>query len=174
VSTDALCSALFREARGPGVRVASFSDYFCPYCRVLTQELAQREAAGRISVAWHELPLLSEASEVAAKAALAAERQGGYAAFHARLMRARFEPTPAYLAEIARSAGLEAERLLTDMDSVAVRAQLAESAAVAARFGFIGTPALVIGRTVVVGTVSPARLDQLIAAEAEEGPGRCR
>lgn len=168
-----LCAALFRGAGGPGVRVASFSDYFCPYCRVLTQELAQRAAAGTISVAWHELPLLSQASEVAARAALAAERQDGYVAFHARLMRARFQPNEAYLTEIAAGAGLDAQRLLADMESDAVRARLAESAGVAARFGFAGTPALVIGQTVIEGSVSPGRLDRLIAAERAAGPGRC-
>ena len=168
IETDRICPALFRD-RTPGtVPVASFSDYYCPYCRVLTRELAAREAAGRITVTWHELPLLGDASRLAARAAMAADRQGGYAAFHARLMRAQFQPNPAYLADLSASAGLDPDRLLADMADPAIDTQLALSAGVAARFGFHGTPALVIGRTAVLGAIPVPRLDALIAREAGE------
>lgn len=163
-----VCGALHR-ADGPGVPVASFSDYFCPYCRSLTRDLIELEREGRVRVTWHELPLLSPASDVAARAALAAEMQGAYEAFHTRLMRSVVQPNRAYLSEVADSAGLDAERLLRDMDGPEVESDLAISAALADRFGFFATPALVVGRTAVMGAIEPARLEALIALEAGAG-----
>ena len=161
--------ALF-HAGGPGVPVASFSDYNCPYCRVLTQELAEMEARSdeAITVSWHELPLLGETSRASAKAALAARRQGAYAAFHERLMRTRFVPDAAYLAALAEDVGIDPGRLLADMASPEIDQELLRSEALARIFGFTGTPALVVGSTVVVGAIGERRLRGLVDLEAEE------
>jgi hypothetical protein len=37
-------------------------------------------------------------------------------------------------------------------------------------FAFVGTPALVVGRTVVQGEINDARLERLIARERMDGP----
>ncbi len=179
-----LCDTLFGDmgaSTGPGlsagqVPVASFSDYNCPYCRVLTERLSRLESAAspRISVAWHELPLLGEGSVMAARGALAAKRQGAYIAFHQRLMRSRFQTTPGYLTEMATELGIDEQQLVVDMQSEDVATQIAETRALATIFGFIGTPALVVGRTVVQGAISEDRLNRLIDREIADGPiGAC-
>jgi len=166
-----LCRALFDGPPPPGVAaVASFSDYYCPFCRVLTQRLAALEAEGAIRVAWHEWPLLGETSEAAARAALAARRQGAYVAFHAAMMRGGFVATPAFLREIAERLGLDADRMRADMAGPAVAGEIARARGLAALFGFAGTPALVIGRTVVVGAIDDRDLRALAALEGAEGP----
>lgn len=162
----ALCGALFADRRPGTLPVASFSDYFCPYCRVLTEELAKRETQGRITVTWHELPLLSPLSEPAARAALAASLQGAYPAFHARLMRSRVAAEPAYLRTLADSAGLDGDRLIADMEGAEVSERLRTARQLADRFRLYGTPALVVGRTLVLGSITPRLLDRLIELEA--------
>lgn len=167
-----LCRALFGPgAIAPGVvPVASFSDYNCPYCRVLTAMLAELgDADDGLRIAWHEWPIFGKPSEDAAKAALAAGRQGAYRAFHARLMRSGFAPTPGYLRAVATEIGIDPERLLLDMESVEVGEDIADARGLAAIFGFIGTPALVVGRTVVVGSISEEMLRALIARERADG-----
>jgi protein-disulfide isomerase len=170
----ALCAALFGPAPVPQgtVPVASFSDYYCPYCRDLTARLAARNDPG-LRIVWHELPLLGDASAAAARAALAADRQGAYAALQARLFRARFQPTDAYLAEIGRSLGLDVPRLLADARGEEVARRLSASARAAATLGIGGTPALVVGRTLVTGAISDDRLDALIDRERAEGALPC-
>lgn len=164
-----VCAPLFGRAGGSGrVPVASFSDYYCPYCRVLTRLLAARDGAD-IAVRWHELPLLGTGSEAAARAALAADRQGAYAAFHERMMRTAFQPTPGFLAQLAESLGLDPEVFLRDMDDPAVLRRLEEARRLAATFGIAATPALVVGRTLVIGAIDEARLNALIGLEGEEG-----
>ncbi|WP_375688839.1 DsbA family protein [Pseudooceanicola sp. LIPI14-2-Ac024] len=168
-----LCTALFEGAPPPGtVPIASFTDYNCPYCRVLTGKLAalaEREA-DTIRMAWHEWPLLGPTSEIAARAALAAKMQGAYTAFHERLMQTRFVPTPAYLGIVAQDIGIDPDRMIADMDSAEVDTQLARTAALAREFGFAGTPALVIGRTVVVGNVTEGTVAALVRQELRDGP----
>jgi predicted DsbA family dithiol-disulfide isomerase len=169
-----LCRALFGGgATAPdSVPIAFFSDYRCPYCRVLTGLLrdVEKDSSGVITIAWHEWPILGEDSEQAARAALAARRQGAYAAFHGRLARSAFAPTPAYLANLSRRSGIDADRLLRDMHGPGVERELAETRALAALFGFPGTPGLVVGRTAVIGAIDEARLRALIARERADGP----
>lgn len=171
-----LCEVLFEGWDGTGagrgtVPVASFSDYNCPYCRVLTQRLATYQAkAGAVEVSWHELPLLGDASRDAARAALAAKRQGAYVAFHERLMRSPFQPTEEYLQVLARDLDLDADRLLTDMEGPGVAQEIAESEALARLFATAGTPVVVIGRTVVQGVIDVDMIERLVALEHEAGP----
>lgn len=166
-----LCAALFDGPAGPGVvQIASFSDYYCPYCRVLTRLLAALEAEGGVRMAWREWPLLGETSELAARAALAAKRQGAYVAFHKALMRGGFVATPAFLDDLASRIGADPQRLRADMDGAPVAEEIATARGLARLFGFAGTPALIVGRTAVVGEIGEARLRALIEREGADGP----
>jgi len=109
------CSALFGPEPIPQgtVPIASFSDYNCPYCRVLSKiliEVDERPDSG-IRIAWHEWPTLGLSSRVMARAALAARRQGGYLRFHHTLMRTRFLPDSGYLKDLAKRKGLDPDLL---------------------------------------------------------------
>ncbi|WP_255564327.1 DsbA family protein [Mameliella sp. CS4] len=69
---DSICTALYGEdpLAPETVPVASISDFYCPYCRVQTKELARLEErlGDTVRIAWHELPLLGETSLLAARA----------------------------------------------------------------------------------------------------------
>ncbi len=164
------CKTLFKAAGSQTVvPVASFSDYNCPYCRVLTAELQEIQNSRELPVAitWHELPLLGETSRNAARAALAADMQDGYAQFHhRRLMRSRFVQTNEFLAVLAQDVGLDPARLIRDAASKRVEKRIEDALALAEVFGIPGTPALVVGRTLVIGQISTARLKALIRLEA--------
>ena len=170
IHASRVCSVLFRETRPGTVPVASFSDYNCPHCRVVTPDLARRHRAGEITVTWHELPLLGPASEAAARAAVAADLQGAYPAFHERLMRARVVPTPEYLERLADHNGIDGSRLIRDVASDRVTRRLEETRALANWFGVFGTPALVLGRSAVIGAVDADRLSRLLSDEAARPP----
>ncbi|WP_170134032.1 DsbA family protein [Palleronia aestuarii] len=165
-----VCAALYPE-QGPSdmVPVASFSDYNCPYCRVQTEKLAEIAKNGGIAVAWHELPLLGDASVTAARGALAAKRQDAYLAFHRRLMRAPFQTDRTYLGLLAREIGVDEAEFIADMDSAAVADEIRRSRALSRIFGFVGTPALVVGRTVVQGEIGSATMRRLIERERADG-----
>ena len=172
VSAD-ICGALYGDLDMSNARIplASFSDYYCPFCRVQTKSFADMTSKmpDQVAIAWHELPLLGDSSNLAAKAALAAKRQGAYVAFQERLMTSPFQATPEYLARLSEDLGVDGEQLVADMESPEVARELENSAALAQVFAFVGTPALVIGRTVVQGQVSDRMIRRIIDLEREEG-----
>ena len=175
LSNAAICTALFGPAPDPArVQIAYFTDYRCFYCRTVSPMLAALEKEGGVQITWHELPLLGQISDIAARAALAAREQGAYDIFHKRLMGAQAVPNPPYLRQLAEEAGIDGARLLRDMNRRPVLSQIMLSFALAKRFGFIGTPAMVIGRTAVMGGIDRRMLDRLIEAEQRaDTPATC-
>jgi protein-disulfide isomerase len=170
-----LCSALFGGPAPAGVvPVAYFTDVSCAFCRVLSPRLAAVAAEGGVRVTRHEWPLFGERSELAARAAIAAEAQGVGDAFHAALMRGGFVPTPAFLDTLAGRVGADPARLRADMAASATDAAVARARGLARLFGFPGTPGLVVGRTALAGAIDEARLAALIDRERADGqPPAC-
>jgi protein-disulfide isomerase len=59
------------------------------------------------------------------------------------------------------------------MNSRATAAAIARTTALAAALGFIGTPALVVGRTVVQGDITRRQLERLIEDERQSHTKAC-
>ncbi|MFD3188794.1 DsbA family protein [Sedimentitalea sp. HM32M-2] len=170
------CLAAFGRTDWPAGRtpVAVFTDYNCPYCPVLSGmviDLLHRGAP--IDVTWHDLPVLGPRSEDAARAAIAAARQGQYLPVHQHLMRGVLRPGPAALTGLAESFGLDPQRFLHDAQSVETAHRIEQARAVAAVFGIAGTPAILVGRSLSIGRIEPDRLDRLIALEAQASGAVC-
>lgn len=168
------CAALFGQTRlrPEVVPIAYFSDFNCPNCDVIAETLLalETDAGNSVLLKQHEWPILGRGSEIFARAAIAAGMQGARRPISQRLQRTSFAPSEAYLQEIAAAAGIDPARFLSDMNSAAVTEELETSAALVRRFGFPGTPALVVGRTVVVGAIRTSALEALVAAERQLGP----
>ena len=159
--------AALHRSDGAGVPVAVFGDFACMVCEPHDRRLAILEEEGRIALTRHPLARLTEASGIGALAAAAAEMQSAPGALDHRLYRSRFLPTDAWLSEVGAEEGLDGPRLLADMSGEAAAERVAMSEALARRFGVVGTPVTVIGRTVVTGAPSERELHALIEAERE-------
>jgi protein-disulfide isomerase len=163
------CPALF----GPGgpqndVPIAYFSEFRCPYCRALEQDLDTllTEFPASFRLVQHELPIFGPASELAARASVAAARQGKQQELRRRFMRTPLVAEPATVLRVATAVGLDVDRLSRDMSSPEVQADLDRTRALADIFGFVGTPGLVVGRTVLNGAIPYALLRQIAQDEA--------
>ncbi|MEO1551281.1 MAG: DsbA family protein [Pseudomonadota bacterium] len=161
-----LCTVLFQTTPADRVPVAVFSDYNCPFCRVLSDWLIEAQDKGRIALTFHELPRLGPRSDMTARLALAAARQDAYLWFHKRFMASQFLPNDPYVLTLATERGIDGPRLLEDSEDPKIDRHLAQADALAARFGFPATPAMVVGRTAVLGAVERHILDQIIADES--------
>lgn len=170
------CAALFGAQPDPRLPIAFFSDFNCPNCQALDATLQKLIAArpDDLRLVRHQLPLLGAASTVASQAVLAADLQGGYGAMHDRLMRARRVTDLGAVVRIADSAGLDGQRLVADMQTDRITTALDRAKAVASVFGFYGTPATVIGRTVFLGNLPAADVAQIIREELAAMPMACR
>lgn len=147
------------------VVIVEFFDYNCGYCRKITEDLfALTEDDGGIRYVLKELPIFGQGSRFAAKAALAAARQGKYAELHLALMTSGVQVDESSTLAIAASIGLDMERLQDDMLDPALDAELERNARLARALGVEGTPAMVIGKTFVPGARPYAELERLVAA----------
>lgn len=161
---DDLSSLLFPNDT-IGVPIAVFTDYYCPNCRLLERRLDEARENFQTTLYIHQLPLLGPSSYEAAKIALAARNQGNYRAAHSALIGSSEIITQSRISRLANELGLNEKQLLRDANSPEIEAQLRVTRAVAGRFGVIGTPGLVIGRSFVLGVVSKVTLQRLIALE---------
>ena len=151
------------------VTVVEFFDYRCGFCkRALPAMEALLKEDANVRVVWKEFPILGPVSVFAARAAMAADRQGKYYPFHLALMKEP-ELSEGKVLEIAVGAGLDLERLRRDMEDPAIQAYLDETHALAQEIGISGTPAFVVGGTLVPGAVDAARLKELVAAARADG-----
>ncbi len=147
------------------VTLVEFFDYRCGYCRNMVPGLRALLAGDpKLRFVFKELPILSPESTLAAKAALAADRQGKYPELHFALMQARELSREAILAAAA-GAGLDPTRLERDMEAPEVAAKLEENMRLAQALGITGTPAFVVGDQIVPGAVDPAQLAELVTRQ---------
>ncbi|MCA1661574.1 MAG: DsbA family protein [Novosphingobium sp.] len=145
------------------VTLVQFTDYACTYCRQSVADLKALVAAHRdLRVVVRELPILSPASEDAARMALAAARQGRYAAFHEAMFRAG-PPAPAAIDAAAQAAALDRDAAAGVANSQAVTAELAGNLALSRGLGINGTPAWVVGDRLLIGAVGREVLERAIA-----------
>ena len=146
------------------VTVVEFFDYQCGYCKRALKTMEDLlETDRNVRVVWKEFPILGPVSVFAARASMAAERQGRYLPFHLALMR---EPklTEEKVLELAGRTGLDMKRLRRDMQDPAIEDYLDETRALAQALGIGGTPAFLIGETLVPGIIDSARMKELVAA----------
>ena len=170
------CPGLFRNERREGVTpIAYFSEFRCPYCRALERDLDRllAEFPGALQIIQHELPIFGPPSELAARASVAAAHQGKQQELRRRFMRVPLVADPASIIRVASDLGLDSDRLTRDMASAEVQAELDTTRALADVFGFVGTPGLVVGRTVLNGALPYTLLRRIAEDERALPPLAC-
>jgi protein-disulfide isomerase len=150
------------------VTIVEFFDVRCPYCKRLHGEMTEVLRRDRnLRIVMKDLPILGPQSVVGARALLAAQRQGKYADFYDALMRLRGEPTDDAIRAEAQRIGLDAARLFRDMQDPAIQRRLDANIALARTLQIEGTPALVIGDTLIPGALPASQIERLVQAERE-------
>jgi len=134
------------------VTMVEFFDYNCGYCKRAMPEILKLVGDDtKVKLVLKELPIFGDDSIAAAKAALAARKQGKYYEMHQKLFS---EPGKADLDKalsVAKELGLDVDQLKKDMDDPAVKDALAENHKLAEELGVQGTPYTLVGDSVVAG-----------------------
>ena len=165
-------SELLQNARSPvggnpagDITVVEFFDYNCGYCkRVAPAVNAVVANDPNVRIVYKEFAILGPNSLVAARAALAAKRQGKCGEFHDALMSAEQADTGTVTAT-AKALGLDYEKLVRDMEDPEITEQLERNYRLANALGINGTPAFVIGDRLVPGAIDENAMMEIIADE---------
>ncbi|GEM_PF-1096609 len=147
------------------VKIIEFFDYRCGHCRsmaTIVDDVVNENSD--VDVVLIEYPVLGRESELAARFALAAALQGGYATFHRALMFSAIPYTDDALMELGANLGMDAERLKTDAYGDEVEAIMLDNLRIAKALDVSGTPTFVIGKRLVVGAIDKGSFTGLVAA----------
>ena len=152
------------------VTIVELSDYQCPYCkRVYPAIKSLLTADSRVKVVYKDLPILGEASKIAASAALASIRQGKHDPFHNAMMEYSGKLDGDRIFSIAGSVGIDVERLKKDMEDPKIKQIIERNLDLASELGVRGTPAFVIGKQFVPGAVDLEALKEYISDARKSG-----
>lgn len=161
---------IFRDKQSPvggnaegNVTLVEFFDYNCPYCRQVAPIIAQAAADDpQLRIVYKEFPILGPDSVFAAKAALAAEKQGKYMQFHKALFDSRTRVTEPIVLKIAVEAGLDVARMKSDMQQPEIQALIDRNAELAQALKITGTPGFVVGDQIFPGATNLETMKKLI------------
>ncbi len=146
------------------ITLVEFFDYRCGYCKRAADAVTQLQKDDpRVRVVYKDFPILGEASELAAKAALASVGQGKHQAFHEALLASKNEISKEEVLRIAKSVGLDAKKLAADMAKPDWQAVIDRNRALAKDLGISGTPGFIVGTELVPGALDVNGLKALIA-----------
>jgi len=138
------------------VTIVEFFDYNCGFCKRSTEWVNKTIAAhpNDVRVIFKELPILdgrTKTSRNAAKAALAAHRQGKYLEMHTALMEAS-GLTPERIKSVAKDVGLNVKKLEKDMQDPELDVMLEDTLILANRIPALsGTPFFIINDMMIAG-----------------------
>jgi protein-disulfide isomerase len=173
---------LFHSAGSPtvgnpngNVTLVEFFDFQCPHCKdmsTVVDGIIHKDSDLR--VVHKPLPIFGENSTYAAKAALAASKQGKYNAFYEALMKASNPLTKDKALDAAKKVGLDVKQLEADIASPAIVNEINQNLQLAQELGVTGTPTYVIARSdytpeknnktvFIPGSTNAENLDKMIA-----------
>ena len=168
---DAHAEDVFRDPASPvggnpegDVTLVEFFDYNCPYCRRVSPVVNEVGAADRkLRIVYKEFPILGPNSLFAAKAALAAHRQGRYVELHNALMEATGAANENSVLAAANRIGLDVDQLKRDMEAPEIQLSIDRNLALAQALRITGTPSFVIGKRILRGATDVKTLQDLVA-----------
>ena len=149
------------------VTIVEFFDYRCVHCRRVASTIDNlMRSNASVRVIYKNFPVLGEPSVLAARAAVAAQQQGGWPKLHRAMLAYEGDFTTETLLALGTSVGLDSGKLKTDMMSPATDKALQANLTLAAALGVDVTPTFVIGERVIRGALSAEAFQALVDEEA--------
>lgn len=157
------------------VTLVEFFDYQCQHCKDVASVIQKIQKHDKgLRVLYKELPIFGGNSVYAAKAALAAHKQGKYLALHDALMDAQEPLNQPRILALAAKVGLNMKQLKADIKSASVENAVKDNMQLAQKLAIAGTPSFVVTASknpgtnkektfFIPGTADRDTLNQLIA-----------
>lgn len=156
------------------VTIVEFSDFQCPFCkRVLpTVDQVMKDYDGKVKLAFRQNPLPFHPNATpAAKAALAAHRQGKFWEMHDKLFNGQQDLNDKNFKKWAGELKLNLAKFEKDMKDPAIAKQIEDDASFARANGAGGTPSFFINGVILVGAQPYEKFKEVIDALLKETGG---
>ena len=145
------------------VIIIEFVDYNCGYCkksldaitRLLNSDLS-------LKVSFRDYPILSTSSKFAAKAALAAKKQGKYFELHSELLNVKGNLSEEKILEMAKNIDIDVAKLKIDMEDPEIAVIIQNNENLAKKLNIRGTPTFIINGKLYAGALEFDKLRALI------------
>ena len=168
--------------RGPEdavVTVVEYGDFQCPYCGRAEPSVRKLLADVEVRFVWRHLPLteVHPQAQLAAEASEAAASQGAFWQVHDAMLDHQDMLEESDLIELAKSLGLDSDRLVEALHTRRFAARVAEDVRTADASGVAGTPTFFINGQRHYGRYDIDSLKAAVAAAHEQasvGKGRRR
>lgn len=145
--------------------IIEFYDYNCGHCRntsAAVKAFMQKHKADT-RFAFIEFPIFGEASATAARASIAAHKQGDkFLALHFGLMAESGAVDQALLLQVAQKQGLDVMKLAADLNAPETDKTLLAGYRLAREMSFSGTPMFIVNGQVHEGEITEAELKKLV------------
>ncbi len=154
------------------VTLIEFLDYRCGYCKQAHDGVKALIASDpNIKFIIKEFPILGPESTFASRAAMASLQQGAdaYLNFNDAMMRHRGDLDQHTVMRIAGEAGIDQAKLDEDIQNPEIAANIRETYGLARRLDISGTPAFIIGDTIVRGFLPYDSLKEIVEEQRERG-----
>ncbi len=152
------------------VTMVEFMDYNCGWCKKSVKEVqALVEQDKNVRVVLKEFPIFGAGSEYAAKAAMAAVKQGKYWQLHQALFASEGKVTAEVVDQIAAEQGLDVAQMKADMNDPAIAANIQKTNILAQTLLFTGTPAFIVDDQVSPGYLPIDGLQAMLAGVRANG-----
>jgi protein-disulfide isomerase len=146
--------------------IVEYFDYQCPVCKRVHPELARAiREDGKVRLVSKGWPIFGGPSGYAVRMVLAAKYQGKYAEAHEALFTAKVPLSEPVIRELFSKAGVDPAKAESDVEAnrAVIDATLKRTQMQTAAFGFLGTPAFIIGTFRVNSGLSTANFKKAIA-----------
>ncbi|MEZ4298804.1 MAG: thioredoxin domain-containing protein [Polyangiaceae bacterium] len=143
-----------RGAANAKVTVVVFTDFECPFCAKseATLRAVEKEYSGKVRIAYKSFPLpFHESARLAARASLAAHRQGKFFEYRDALFAHQEELDRSSLIRYAGEVGLDVDRFQRDLDDKATELAVQADEAQVKRLGIAGTPTFFVNGRRIAG-----------------------
>ncbi len=152
------------------ITVVELFDYNCGYCKVIAPEIMElARTHPQVRFVFKDMVIFGETSEFAAAAAALTTSPVQYVALHKDFMAAK-PLNDAVAARIMTAHGIDPADARREQASAGRKRYLQDVHAIANGLGIEGTPAFIIGDTLIPGA-DPEALKAAIAAELRRKPG---
>ena len=143
--------------------IVEFVDYNCGYCKKTLSTISKlMKNFDNIQIVFVDYPILSESSEIAARASLAANEQNAYFEYHTILLNNTKSINKNNLYKIAKELSLDIEKFKKDISSEKIKNNIIKNIKFANSLKIRGTPTFIIGKQILPGAYDYEKLKKII------------